>query len=271
MFNLSKLFLVAFLMVMTSAAHEVRAEGAFVLERVFAVDADPARPASWAADGDNVYDVQFAVRYNSDDCIGNYRVQYIFDRDISTLQEGEVFTIDIRKIFGEPPCGHKWTDASVQDAGGLLPEHPDVPTTYDYNENIETLRDGYVRLWDTPSVEARVTLQTVVKKDTPYTKIALWAGDNAMYFFYRYVADGDASSGGGDSTASGSDTQLKKGEHSPYCGLIETYYCPNDSGYEPFTDYGWWDGGSDCGQSGLPAGFYVYDVDTWYIYSHMCK
>ncbi|MEM7122417.1 MAG: hypothetical protein AAF563_14125 [Pseudomonadota bacterium] len=268
---MSKLLSVALLVVMASFAHDARAEGTFVLEKVFPVDGDPARPASWAADGDNVYDVQFAVRYNSDDCIGNYRVQFVFDRDVTTLQEGEIFTIDIRKIFGEPPCGHKWTDASVQAAGGLLPEHPDVPTTYDYNENIEMLRDGYIRLWDTPSVEARVTLQAVVKKDTPYTKLALWAGDNAMYFIYRYVADGSATSGGDGSTASDSDTQPKKGEHSPYCDLIETYYCPNDSSYEPFTDYGWWDGGSDCGQSGLPAGFYVYDVDTWYIYGKMCK
>ena len=264
MSKLSKALLVALLVVMASAAHDARAEGTFVLEKVFAVDADPARPASWAADGDNVYDVQFAVRYDSDDCIGNYRVQFVFDRDVSTLQEGEVFTIDVRKIFGEPPCGHKWTDASVHDAGGLLPEHPDVPATYDYNENIETLRDGYIRLWDTPSVEARVTLQAVLKKDTPYTKLALFAGDNAMYFIYRYDA------GDGGATAGDSDSQAKS-KHSQYCDLIETYHCPNDTNYEPFTDYGWWDGGSDCGQSGLPAGFYVYDVDTWYIYSKMCK
>lgn len=269
MFKMPKVLLAA-LVAITALMNDARAQGEFVLDKVFAIDADPARPASWAADGDNVYDVQFAVRYDSDNCIGNYRVQFVFDRDVRTLQDGETFAINIRKIFGEPPCGHKWTEAAVQGAGGVLPEHPEIPATYDYNGNIEVLQDGYVPMWETKSVEATVTLHATVKKNTPYTKLALLAGDNAMYFIYRYVAGGDSASGGDGSTASGSDTQLKR-EHEAYCGLIETYYCPNDSGYEPYTDYGWWDGGSDCGQSGLPAGFYVYDVDTWYIYSHMCK
>ena len=162
--------------------------GRFVLEKVFTVSGDPSRPASWARKG-NTIDVQFSRRYRSDRCIGNYRVRFVFDRDFRSLRIGRRLNVGIRKIFGTPPCGHKWSYAKVQDAGAVLPKHPSVPSAYVYNQNIKAIRFRDVRLWEGP-VDATVVLEARLNKKAPYSKISLIAGDNAMHFIYRYVPGG---------------------------------------------------------------------------------
>ncbi|MBZ0215656.1 MAG: PAN domain-containing protein [Fimbriimonadaceae bacterium] len=166
--------------------------GQFVIESVFSIDADRVRPARWARNG-NIFDVQFARRYQSDNCIGNYRVRYEFDRDVRTLDVGETFRIAVSKIFGSPPCGHKWTRAVVLDAENIiLPSHPEVPSGYQTNGNIDTISGSDVLLYDeTAPVESVYTLKVQLKKNAPYSAFALRTGDNVMYFFYRYVEPGN--------------------------------------------------------------------------------
>lgn len=191
----SKFLFALTLIALIAATGDARAQGSFVVDQVFSVDGDPERPASWAANG-NVYDVQFAVRYRSDRCIGNYRVRFVFDRDVRVLRVGDTFRIGVRKIFGEPPCGHKWTYAWVSDAGQKMPDHPSVPAQYEYNENIEALEDGSVRMWETQTVEATSTLQVQLKKDAPYSHFTLNAGDNTLTFVYRYAPSGGVARSG---------------------------------------------------------------------------
>lgn len=166
--------------------------GQFVIESVFSIDADRDRPANWARNG-NIFDVQFARRYQSDNCIGNYRVRFEFDQDVRTLAVGETFRIAVSKIFGTPPCGHKWTRAVVLDAGNIvLPSHPDVPSGYQTNDNIDAISGSDVLLYDeTAPVESVYTMKVQLKKNAPYSAFALITGDNAMYFFFRYVESGD--------------------------------------------------------------------------------
>lgn len=79
---------------------------------------------------------------------------------------------------------------------------------------------------------------------------------------------GPSTGSGGGPTASGTAVDA----YGKYCDMIDSYHCPNDAGYTPYTDYGYWRGGDDdsFSQSGLPAGYYVYETDTWYIYDRNC-
>ena len=51
-----------------------------------------------------------------------------------------------------------------------------------------------------------------------------------------------------------------------YTNLIQVLNCPSDRGqYGEFNDYGFWDGGSWCGQQGK-AGYWVWVAPNWYIW-----
>jgi len=51
-----------------------------------------------------------------------------------------------------------------------------------------------------------------------------------------------------------------------YSGLIQVLTCPADAdSYGQFRDYGWWGGGSWCGQSGQ-AGYWVWVNPSWYVW-----
>ena len=53
-----------------------------------------------------------------------------------------------------------------------------------------------------------------------------------------------------------------------YDGLIQTLTCHKDRGaYGEYHDYGYWDGGSWCGQTGA-AGYWVYDFPNWYVWRY---
>jgi hypothetical protein len=170
-------------------ADTAQARARFVLQDMFSVDGDPYHPARWVTK-DNVFQVQFERWYNSDRCIGNYTVRFTFNRDYRTLRDGDEFTVKILKVGGKTPCGHKWTKAFVYDAGGPNPHHPMVPSNYVYNGNIHVTQGRPLPLWPGNPSEAYVSLKVEVKKDAPYTKISLSAGDKSLYLMYRLEDDG---------------------------------------------------------------------------------
>ena len=177
---------------MGALSAQARADGQFRLVEVFNTDLDRTRPADWTQNG-NTIDIRFQRRYDSDRCIGNYHVRFVFDRDFHAFRDGEQFRIGIRKISGSPPCGHKWTRAIVADAGNFpLPKHPRVPSAYSYNGNIKALQGSALPLWEGNPTETAVLLQARLKKSAPYTKLTLAAGENALHFIYRYEASASA-------------------------------------------------------------------------------
>ncbi|MDQ7090533.1 MAG: hypothetical protein Q9M50_07795 [Methylococcales bacterium] len=53
-----------------------------------------------------------------------------------------------------------------------------------------------------------------------------------------------------------------------YSGLLQTLNCPKDkSQYGQYRDYGYWGGGSWCGQVGV-AGYWVWVVPNWYVWKN---
>ena len=113
--------------------------------------------------------------------------------------------------------------------------------------------------------------------DSNCKESGLPAGYYVYFEDYWYVygnvcgTAGGGSSGGG-SAGGGSSSSDSTSAYGKYCDSLGSYYCPNDGKYPPYTDHGHWGGGRDtsCKQSGLPAGYYVYDKDTWYIYAREC-
>lgn len=56
-----------------------------------------------------------------------------------------------------------------------------------------------------------------------------------------------------------------------YAQLIQKLYCPADaSTYGQFRDYGYWSGGTWCGQRGA-AGYWVWVNPTWYVWKKQVK
>ena len=53
-----------------------------------------------------------------------------------------------------------------------------------------------------------------------------------------------------------------------YSNLIQILNCPNDrSSYGEFNDYGYWQGGAWCGQTGKP-GYWVWVDPNWYVWQN---
>ena len=56
-----------------------------------------------------------------------------------------------------------------------------------------------------------------------------------------------------------------------YARLIQKLHCPADaSNYGQFHDYGYWSGGSWCGQKGA-AGYWVWVNPTWYVWKKQVR
>ena len=174
--------------------------GQFVLEKVFFGEASPHNtPLSWDV-AENGYIVSFSSVYRSN-CVGSYRVQFQFDRDIRTLQNGSQFEIFMRKLTGKTPCGFKKSSAMVVGPGNIRTQiSPEFPSTYEYNGNIEVSGNRIV-MHDGGANQQAVTVRTEIKKTTPHTAFALSvSGPNRrisyLVFLYRYetVATNPSSS-----------------------------------------------------------------------------
>lgn len=68
------------------------------------------------------------------------------------------------------------------------------------------------------------------------------------------------------SPVSGSDAQSRSA-HGKYQTLKQTLHCPQDRAqYGEFADYGYWEGGPWCGQTGQ-AGYWVWVPPNWYVWA----
>jgi hypothetical protein len=55
---------------------------------------------------------------------------------------------------------------------------------------------------------------------------------------------------------------------SKYSNLIQVLHCPKDKAtYGEFKDYGHWEGGTWCGQTGK-AGYWVWVAPNWYVWKN---
>ncbi|WP_206057336.1 PAN domain-containing protein [Nitratireductor sp. XY-223] len=173
------------------------ARDTFVLWKVFEITDNKNMPVAWDRRGSD-FEAGFSIRYRSDKCIGSYRVRFTLDRDVRELHEGEEFAIRIRKLSGRPPCGHKWTSATVFSANNILAStSSQYPSDYETNSNIGTIQAGSVKLWPDNKSEATVILKAEAKKDVPYTAFAMNVGHSSAFsrlvFLYRYSKAEDTS------------------------------------------------------------------------------
>lgn len=78
----------------------------------------------------------------------------------------------------------------------------------------------------------------------------------------RFVVGTASSEGPSDSGASEASVGGK------YSGLIQRLTCPADrKSYGEFRDWGYWNGGKWCGQTGK-AGYWVWVAPTWYVWQN---
>ena len=64
------------------------------------------------------------------------------------------------------------------------------------------------------------------------------------------------------------DSGQKASANGRYSGLSQVITCPTDRAqYGDYNNYGYWKGGSWCGQQGNP-GFWVYVYPSWHVWNH---
>ncbi|NJN72651.1 MAG: hypothetical protein HC799_07485 [Limnothrix sp. RL_2_0] len=108
--------------------------------------------------------------------------------------------------------------------------------------------------------------------DYGYWQGGPWCGEegSAGYWVYEYpnwYVWGNE--GAGTPPPSNNNTiPAQASAYGNYTGLVQVLSCPSDlGGYGEYNDYGYWSGGSWCGEMGA-AGYWVYDYPNWYIWSY---
>lgn len=75
-------------------------------------------------------------------------------------------------------------------------------------------------------------------------------------------------SGDDSGPSSEGDAPPQASVNGKYADLLQVMNCPRDQGsYGEFRDYGWWNGGPWCGQSGK-AGYWVWVAPNWYVWAN---
>lgn len=92
--------------------------------------------------------------------------------------------------------------------------------------------------------------------DDEYGSAGYWVYDFPNWYIWNY--DVDADSNYEDPTSA----------YGQYSGLVQVLTCYDDAaGYGDYSNYGYWEGGSWCGQYG-EAGYWVYSYPDWYVWSY---
>jgi hypothetical protein len=88
-------------------------------------------------------------------------------------------------------------------------------------------------------------------------KAGYWVWDNPTWYVFANKGSAGLSAAGDPNSANGK-----------YSGLLQTINCPKDKKqYGRYKDYGYWGGGSWCGQQGQ-AGYWVWNNPNWYVWGN---
>ncbi|MBC3756845.1 hypothetical protein H7U19_00410 [Hyunsoonleella sp. SJ7] len=119
-------------------------------------------------------------------CVGTYNVTWRFDKDISTLQNGESFNITLSCKNCKTPCGYKWKIANVFTSNNVtsIAQYPN----YTYNGNISqvstTAGSSGVHDWYPGHTTHTYTFKYAKKKNAALTAFRFdFAGHQVTYVF----------------------------------------------------------------------------------------
>ncbi|WP_353776878.1 hypothetical protein [Winogradskyella sp. 3972H.M.0a.05] len=139
--------------------------------------------------------IAFNRTYRSSNCVGTYDITWRFNKDISSLQNGEEFSITLSCRSCSTPCGYKWGIANVYAANNVtgIAQYP----SYTYNANITqvstTASSSGVHDWYPGHTSHTYTFIYNKKKNAPLTAFTFdFAGHKVFYVF----EEGLKSSGG---------------------------------------------------------------------------
>ena len=126
------------------------------------------------------------------------------------------------------------------------------------------LLDGELKKYAQAASHMRLYLEMV-----PNAKDAAAARDKVIIWeekAKRPSAEAPASPPPSSPMSVANDTLVDASARGRYSGLLQTLECPRDKGtYGTFKDFGYWSGGTWCGQKGV-GGYWVYAFPTWYVW-----
>ncbi len=121
-------------------------------------------------------------------CTGRYNISWQFNKDLSSLRDGEQFSITISCKNCKTPCGYKWGLANVYASNNVrsIDKYPN----YSYNGNIAqmstTAASSGVHDWSPGHITHTYTFVYHKKKDTPLTAFTFdFAGYRIYYVFEK--------------------------------------------------------------------------------------
>ena len=92
--------------------------------------------------------------------------------------------------------------------------------------------------------------------DDQYAEAGYWVYDYPNWYVWGYDNYQDDAQSDATATAYGR-----------YSDLVQVLTCEEDyAGYGEYNDYGYWSGGSWCGEDGA-EGYWVYSYPNWYIWN----
>lgn len=130
--------------------------------------------------------IKFNRTYRSSRCVGTYDIDWTFNKDLRSLQNGEEFTITISCRNCKTPCGFKWGIANVYASNNItgIDQYPN----YTYNANISqvstTASSSGVHDWYPGHTSHTYTFVYNEKKKAKLTGFTFdFAGHRVYYVF----------------------------------------------------------------------------------------
>ncbi|GEM_PF-4410033 len=159
-------------------------------------------------------------------------------------------TIEYRRVWQQGGVIHVLINRDTLVS--FMPEEVDLK---------RSLRAAGLKKFPTPRGEKRRKPAThpATRKKAPQPRAQEWNPANGEKLS-SVSSDDSAPSSGGDAPPQAS-------ANGKYADLLQVMNCPRDQGsYGEFSDYGWWNGGPWCGQSGK-AGYWVWVAPNWYVWA----
>lgn len=124
-------------------------------------------------------------------CEGSYNIQWSFSKDISILQDGEEFTVYLKCISCQTPCGYRKKIANVTSSGNItsIPQYP----SYSYNGNLElvstTADSGGVHDWYAGHTSHSYTFRYKKIKNVKQTAFVFLLAGHRVYYVFEEGAE----------------------------------------------------------------------------------